>query len=565
MLAGSALCAALYVSPLLQGPWDFILCWDDAVNFMEHEAIQVLDWPHLRSMFASVRINVHEPMANLLKAVVIHMWGLNSQAVRLVSLVLHGVTAFVLWAASTNLVTLTTQTDPSRASFGCAISSLIFFIHPLHVEVVAWPSAQPYTLALCFTSMAFLLHTWTISRFMTSVKSLQLTTRDYFDYFATTVLYACAALSKSIAVPVPVGIVLMDMVVYLQYWRSMAPLSRRFMLQYCIANMGFLAVGSFVMWSMHSANRGGADWFADPLCIPFRERLAKLPVMLTHMGGQLLWPSDLRPHYQIRPGEMDPATNPTCILGMIFFVLVTVGVMRIASTQPAFLAAWAYVIIMVLPVSGLVQHGIITLTADRYAYFPSAVVVPLLGTAIAKLATSRSVTALTLLAVALYAKLSAIQMETWRSDETLWTHSIRHDPSDWRVLDHMAEYYAKVGQADEGLPYWELSLIHLPTGGLKTRLQQAKLLMFLRRYDEGCSIYQSLLGESPQSIQVLNNMAICYLLADNLELGKAMMKQAISVGIDFSGERSNDATPSINLEQLEHWDSSKNFQAQLMW
>lgn len=137
-------------------------------------------------MFASVRINVHEPMANLLKAVVMHMWGFDSQAVRMVSLLLHGVAAFVLWAASTNLVSLATQIDPSRVSFGCAASSLLFFLHPIHVEVVAWPSTQPYTLALCFSSMAFLLHTWTISTFLTSVKSLQFTSRDYFNYFATT-------------------------------------------------------------------------------------------------------------------------------------------------------------------------------------------------------------------------------------------------------------------------------------------------------------------------------------------------------------------------------------------
>ncbi|RLO07639.1 hypothetical protein DYB28_009198 [Aphanomyces astaci] len=63
--------------------------------------------------------------------------------------------------------------------------------------------------------------------------------------------------------------------------------------------------------------------------------------------------------------------------------MIYVGCVCAVSTHPGMLAAWVYYVVMFLPVCGLVQHGIITLTADRYAYFPTVVFIPVLGACIA--------------------------------------------------------------------------------------------------------------------------------------------------------------------------------------
>ncbi|RHZ09453.1 hypothetical protein DYB31_004479 [Aphanomyces astaci] len=212
--------------------------------------------------------------------------------------------------------------------------------------------------------------------------------------------------------------------------------------------------------------------------------------------------------------------------------MIYVGCVCAVSTHPGMLAAWVYYVVMFLPVCGLVQHGIITLTADRYAYFPTVVFIPVLGACIA--------------------------------------HGIQsarmHDPSDWRALDHLADYYAKVGRVAESAPYWERSLVHTPRTGLKAKLQEARLLMFLGRYERGCALYDLELRQFPGSTHLLNNMGVCYMHMRKYDLAKQSFQRAIDYGLGLSGKHGADTeTPQVNLKQLEGWDGQANYHAHLMW
>lgn len=42
------------------------------------------------------------------------------------------------------------QQQQQHYRLGCCLSALLFVVHPMHVEVVGWPSAQPYALAALF-------------------------------------------------------------------------------------------------------------------------------------------------------------------------------------------------------------------------------------------------------------------------------------------------------------------------------------------------------------------------------------------------------------------------------
>jgi len=152
-----------YLYPLCVGRWEFIYAWDDAFNYIENEMIQALDMKHLIQMFTETRINVYEPFAWILKAIVFALFGMQSQPVRILAAILHIGACFVLWKCSVLLVSILRKPDERVKKLlpdkmGCAISALLYCIHPLNVEVVAWPSAQPYPLAMLFISLSLLMH-----------------------------------------------------------------------------------------------------------------------------------------------------------------------------------------------------------------------------------------------------------------------------------------------------------------------------------------------------------------------------------------------------------------------
>ncbi|KAG6614763.1 Tetratricopeptide-like helical [Phytophthora cinnamomi] len=176
------LCAAavaLYVSPLFldngAGVWEFLLIWDDRKNFVENEVIQrAMSLESLYAMFTMTRINVYEPFGWLLKAVQVQTVGLDSWSIRVVSVALHFGAAMVLARAAATLLDVmailsdiksTAKGDgrsrdlrERRNWLGCSISAVVFAIHPVHVEVVGWPSAQPYTLCALFSNLALYVY-----------------------------------------------------------------------------------------------------------------------------------------------------------------------------------------------------------------------------------------------------------------------------------------------------------------------------------------------------------------------------------------------------------------------
>ncbi|KAG7388218.1 hypothetical protein PHYBOEH_007974 [Phytophthora boehmeriae] len=177
----------VYVSPffVFRSPkdWDFIFIWDDRSNFVENDVLQSsFSLDTIYAMLTMIRINVYEPLAWILKFAVTKLVGLDSWWVRLVSVIVHVGAGMVLAKAAAVLLDIDyllaklnrsggVQTDmqqlqswSNRHFPACCLSAVLFLIHPIHVEVIAWPSAQSYTLAALFSNLAILVHVQDIDK-----------------------------------------------------------------------------------------------------------------------------------------------------------------------------------------------------------------------------------------------------------------------------------------------------------------------------------------------------------------------------------------------------------------
>ncbi|ETW02282.1 hypothetical protein, variant [Aphanomyces invadans] len=341
LVSAFLMCTMIYAAPLLCGSWEFLLTWDDSINFVENEVISRLDWRHFRAMLCEVRIGVYEPLAHLLKAMVFAACGLNSQCVRLITLTLHAASCYVLRQVSIDLLALLLDSlEPKATSLGCTLSAFLYFIHPLNVEVVAWPSAQPYALALFFVSMCYYVHVANWSRPGIKASSTYALARRLLP----TVLYGCAVLSKSVAVLAPAGLVFIDVLICLKR-PSINPSLRWHVLQLLRGFFGFGVVGAMAVWAMVASNKGGDTWEADPLHIPFHECIVKAFVMISWTIRTFVWPTELRAHYSLLPGDMNFSTNSTSLLSLVACIGITMWSLSRRAVCPSALAAWTYSVI----------------------------------------------------------------------------------------------------------------------------------------------------------------------------------------------------------------------------
>lgn len=281
-------------------------------------------------------------------------------------------------------------------------------------------------------------------------------------------------LSKSVCILLPIGFLLLDALVLLQTQPTRTTTTARSLAHWIARSaaqkIGFLTAllvfAAIALWS----NEHGAKVDTDVLSLTPTERVFKSLTTPAWAARHLLWPTRLRVHYQLRDGDLDVVANLDVLLSvLVLLVGTTLGVSRVQQRQsPHLLLALLYYWIMLLPVSGLVQHGIVTQGCLRYAYFPSTVFVPFGGRALATLCVggvdthdltpsrlscrlgrpadrrpSRSecrvhssvahasphkhrVAAAYLAVLCALVCIATLQMEVWRDEQTLYAHSLRY-------------------------------------------------------------------------------------------------------------------------------------------
>ncbi len=133
-------------SPTLRN--DFVN-WDDDVHLLDNPFVHALDGKHIAAIFLSTVNDIYIPLTTLSFAIEYHFFRSWPLIYHLDNCILHGlVTSMVLLFALRCGLTL-------RAS---VIAALIFGLHPIHVESVAWVTERKDVLYSFFYMLALLLY-----------------------------------------------------------------------------------------------------------------------------------------------------------------------------------------------------------------------------------------------------------------------------------------------------------------------------------------------------------------------------------------------------------------------
>ena len=408
--------------PALRGQF---LDWDDVVNFVENPYYRGLGPAQLRWMFTSTLMGHYIPLTWMTLGLNYVLGGMNPWGYHLVNLLLHASNAVLVYLVARRLMAAATrggaqvgQTDPA-VSWASALTALLFGIHPLRVESVAWITERRDVLCGLFFLLAVLAYLMGVGgggRPRPAGRALSLGA------------FAAALLSKAAAMPLPVVLLLLDVYPLRRLhlgWRRLLTEKAPY-----VALAGAAAVTALIVLRRGVAVTSYQDYGVA-------SRLGMVAYSTLFYPIAFLWPMHLSPMYELPP-RVSLGAWPfyPALLG----VVAVTGILVLARRRwPAGLAAWLYSALMILPVSGVVHSGS-QLVNDRYSYL-SGIGFALVGGAILRAGlglrergrvSTRTAGALAGAATLILLVLGGttwIQTYAWRDPETLWRWAVDMDPT----------------------------------------------------------------------------------------------------------------------------------------
>ncbi|HVR70170.1 MAG TPA: tetratricopeptide repeat protein [Vicinamibacteria bacterium] len=413
------------------------LNWDDPDALVRNPA---LEGPGLAPWaFTTTHLSHYQPLSWLAWGGWRAIAGPSAGAHHLLSLLVHLSNAALVFLLARGLAAAA-GLGPPAPRVAAAGAALLFAVHPLRVEPVAWASAFPYLLALAFCLVSALLY----------LEHARGVRGPWIE--ASVVFYALSLLSRAVAPGFPAVLLALDLV--LRRFGHVSP--RRLLVEK--VPFGLLAAVATLV-------EGAARPFVSLERAGVGARLADAALAPFVYLQRTLWPVGLSP---LDPLPLDPGTSvPVLAGGLALLAVLSFAAWRERRRRPALAAAWFSYLVLLGPALGLAPSGL-QATADRYTYFagvaPALLAGAGLGAAWASRARRTAVVAAVVAVVALAAA-TARQVRYWRDSVTLWTRAVELGPRNDVALYNLAHALEEKGDEAQAARRYEQTLRLLPEHG----------------------------------------------------------------------------------------------------
>src|SRR5437867_4203422 len=282
--------------PVLQNQF---VDWDDQRNFLDNHHYRGLRWTHLRWMWTT-HLGHYIPLTWMTLGLDYLLWGMNPVGYHLTNLLLHAANAVVFFFVVRRLLTRALSSPSERGqalALSAGFASLVFAIHPLRVESVAWATERRDVLSGLFYLLTILSY----------LRAYERGARGRRSYWLSVALFACALLSKSMAVSLPVVLLILEVYPLRRLGGSLG-WSRASARRVYVEKIPFVllaAAASAIALMAQLSNRG----MVSVAHLSALDRLAVSAYGLTFYLWKTVVPLDLSPLYML-PQTVNPAVTP---------------------------------------------------------------------------------------------------------------------------------------------------------------------------------------------------------------------------------------------------------------
>jgi len=527
------LTGAVFLPSLFNGFVNF----DDGRDLLENETVRGFSAANIKKMFTEDHGACYAPLVPLSFAVEYTFFKYDPFIYHFTNYVLHILCTVLVFFF---VYKLTRQTLPSF------MTSLIFGVHPMHVESVAWVTERKDLLCALFYIAALIVY----------LMYLQKGNKKY--YFYCIVLTVLSFLSKPMAITLPLVLLLLD---YYNARRiDRAALAEKVPLFVLAA-----ALGAVTMYFQKTAGATGLD--ADT-----GVKTYFLSRELVFYLSKFIFPvklSVMYPYTDIGPAEL--ALVKYYIIALLPVLFLTIFSLRYTRK---IMFGMAFFMITIAPVIKVVPMGDV-FAADRYMYIPSIGLLFAGAVVLAKLAGERTgwmnairpgVMILFSLWAAALSVMTWQRCLVWKDSETLFSDMLKNYRTNPLPYNNIGIFYAEKGDLNTAVEYFkkalevepghDMSLENLALARKKMgKLPEKDPVVIVEKVRElnalgekkgkagdlegAIALFEKAAGLDPGDPETHNNLGYAYYMKGDMERAEGYFRKALELDPGNAKARNN--------------------------
>jgi len=419
----------------------------------------------------------------------------------------------VLWHVLASVMVCLLVMRLTSSQTAAMLTGVIFAVHPVHVESVAFISGRTDVIATALSLISIHLFIdkrdgpWMIPRMLFSL-----------------VLFALAVFAKEIALVVPVLLLLGEMIepsqdnkrgrftIHLLFWVVLG--------LHLLMRFGMLKIVPQVQGRLTSA-----EW------------LYTMPVVVLDYARLLVAPIHLCADYAVKVRE---TMNPLSVVALILLLVAcgAVGSLIGRKKLTGFFAAW--ILLGLLPVLQVIPISV--LQAERFLYMPSVgfcALAGLLGAAIyERVGGSRKKIVAALFAVIILALSirTTIRNTAWKDEFTLYKTTASSAPGNFRVQYNLGNAYFREGDVERAIRHTEIAF-RLRSDFPQVSYNLGVMYAATGREREAESMYRHAIDLNPGYALAHNNLAVILYTQGRFEEARTEWSKALSLMPDLVSAR----------------------------
>lgn len=423
------------------------------------------------------------------------LWGMHPTGYRVTNLILHIVAALLIWRI------LLRVSIP-----GAWLAALLFAVHPVNVESVAWIAQRKGLLAMVFFLLSILWYAKAETPSSSRHRDALAPARHW--YWSSLAAFVLAMLSKGSVAMLP--LILLGLVAWLR------PLTRRDVartIPFFLVTAVLVAVN---IWVQSSSAR------SEIRHAGFGERLLGAAAVVWFYLYKAILPVDLAFIYPQWHIDVDrgwwylPLLAATALTGVLWHF-------RRRWSRPV-LFAWGYFCVALAPVMGFTDVHFMqyTLVADHYQHLALIGVLALVAGAWAQWQRRVEGPARHLPAACAVIVGGVCTLLTWQQSRlyadgiTLFQATVRENPDSWLVHNNLGVALAEAGRLQEAIDHYEQA-VKLNADYAEAQVNMGHALYDSGRFPEAIERYEQVLRLHPDIADAHNNLGAALQATGRLE------------------------------------------------
>ncbi len=528
--------------------------WDDDIQIYNNPHIRSLNWETVSWSFTDLRyIPRYMPLGWLSYAASYCLGGGQPAAFHAINILLHAINSVLVFFLLQRILRLVSNAASRATSarglmIGSMFGALLWAIHPLRAETVAWASAQIYCQAMLF----LLISLWSYLR----ANEFTGTTRWKW-LAASAIAYLASLLTYPIAMMGVAALVLFNFYPLRRLSFSRDGLAGVQARRVWLEHIPFIASTGLVVLITAWARTLPSQYAAPTTLAEFGaiSRVMQAFYVWAWYPIKSLLPSNLCPTYtdlySFKP------LSVTFVVAALFIVGVSLLVLRFARRMPAVTIGWFSYLLLLVPMLGLTEHPHITY--DRYSYVVSLVLSIAAAGMVTQFWATRVRSSVCMVAASIIAACGLMcfgQTAHWRNTPTLLTYvseTVGHHPVAAKQEHILATEYRAAGDSTNAILHFERALRITPDSAT-IHAELADMLATIGRTDLAIAHYREALHLEPAHKLARQNFGVILGQLGHFEEALEQFRQLIRADSKDPKAHHNAA---ITLAQLGRTDEAK--------